>query len=154
MLLASTLLCLCCACAVPIDTANALPLSDWASCSSKSDLQALLLFMLLLPLPLYACTTPQSALYCSHSAEPPLRACLLSCRWGMFIFCSGGLQGAQLASVVSPVCVMLLLRYVSGIPTQEKQAAARWGTTQEYQDYAARTNLLVPLPKCWSSKAS
>uniref|UniRef100_A0A383WPW5 Uncharacterized protein n=1 Tax=Tetradesmus obliquus TaxID=3088 RepID=A0A383WPW5_TETOB len=74
--------------------------------------------------------------------------------WGMFIFCSGGLQGAQLASVVSPVCVMLLLRYVSGIPTQEKQAAARWGTTQEYQDYAARTNLLVPLPKCWSSKAS
>lgn len=71
----------------------------------------------------------------------------------MFVFCSGGLQGAQLASVVSPAFVMLLLRYVSGVPLQEKQANARWGTTQEYQDYVARTNLLVPLPKCWTSKS-
>jgi steroid 5-alpha reductase family enzyme len=72
----------------------------------------------------------------------------------MFIFCSGGLQGPQLASVVSPLFVMLLLRFVSGVPLQEKQANARWGTTQEYQDYVARTNLLVPLPKCWTGKAS
>jgi steroid 5-alpha reductase family enzyme len=72
----------------------------------------------------------------------------------MFIFCSGGLQGPQLASVVSPLFVMLLLRFVSGVPLQEKQANARWGTTQEYQDYVSRTNLLVPLPKCWTSKAS
>jgi len=48
----------------------------------------------------------------------------------MFIFCAGGLQGAQMASVVSPVFVMLLLRFVSGVPLQEKQANARWGTTQ------------------------
>jgi steroid 5-alpha reductase family enzyme len=72
----------------------------------------------------------------------------------MFIFCSGGLQGPQLACVVSPMFVMLLLRFVSGVPLQEKQANVRWGTTQEYQDYVARTNLLVPLPKCWTSKAS
>lgn len=72
----------------------------------------------------------------------------------MFIFCAGGLQGAQFASVVSPVFVMLLLRFVSGVPLQEKQANARWGTMHEYQDYVARTNLLVPLPKCWGRKDS
>lgn len=65
----------------------------------------------------------------------------------MFIFSSGGLQGAQLASVISPFFVMMLLRFVSGVPLQEKQADARWGTTQEYQDYVARSNLLIPLPK-------
>lgn len=71
----------------------------------------------------------------------------------MFTFCTGGLRGAQLASVASPLFVMLLLRFVSGVPLQEKQAQARWGTTQEYMDYRARTNLLVPVPKCWTSKA-
>jgi steroid 5-alpha reductase family enzyme len=73
--------------------------------------------------------------------------------WGMFVFCAGGLQGAQFASVASPFFVMLLLRFVSGVPLQEKQAEVRWGTTQDYMDYRARTNLLVPLPKCWNSKS-
>lgn len=67
----------------------------------------------------------------------------------MFIFCAGGLQGPQFASAVSPLFVMLLLRYVSGVPLQEKQAEARWGTSVEYQSYRARTNLLVPLPRSW-----
>eukprot|EP00878_Enallax_costatus_P020652 GHUV01021840.1.p1 GENE.GHUV01021840.1~~GHUV01021840.1.p1 ORF type:complete len:234 (+),score=54.99 GHUV01021840.1:1245-1946(+) len=73
--------------------------------------------------------------------------------WGMFIFASGGLQGAQLASVVSPFFVMMLLRFVSGVPLQEKQANARWGTTQEYQNYVAKTNLLVPVPKFWAKQS-
>jgi steroid 5-alpha reductase family enzyme len=72
----------------------------------------------------------------------------------MFCFCAGGLQGVQFASVASPLFVMLLLRFVSGVPLQEKQAEARWGTTQEYLSYRARTNLLVPLPKCWGAKAT
>jgi steroid 5-alpha reductase family enzyme len=70
----------------------------------------------------------------------------------VFITASGGLQGAQFAAVVSPVFVMLLLCFVSGIPIQEKQARARWGATDEYQAYLARTNLLIPLPKCWTTK--
>jgi steroid 5-alpha reductase family enzyme len=41
---------------------------------------------------------------------------------------------------------MLLLRFVSGVPLQEKQAMSRWGDTPEYKEYLARTNLLVPLP--------
>lgn len=84
---------------------------------------------------------------------PPLLRCVC-CRWGMFVFCAGGLQGAQFASVASPFFVMMLLRFVSGVPLQEKQAEVRWGTTPEYIDYRARTNLLVPLPKCWGRKDS
>lgn len=87
-----------------------------------------------------------------------LPCCVVRCaaahRWGMFCFCAGGLQGAQFASAVSPLFVMLLLRFVSGVPTQEKQAEARWGTTAEYVLYRERTNLLVPLPKWWVKKDS
>jgi steroid 5-alpha reductase family enzyme len=70
------------------------------------------------------------------------------------VFCTAaaGLQGAQFAAVVSPVFVMMLLRFVSGIPLQEKQAQARWGATPEYQAYLARTNLLIPLPKPCGTK--
>jgi steroid 5-alpha reductase family enzyme len=74
--------------------------------------------------------------------------------WGMYCFCAGGLQGAQHVGVISPVFEALLLCFVSGIPPQEKQANARWASTQAYQDYRARTNLLVPVPKFWGVKSS
>ena len=38
--------------------------------------------------------------------------------WGIFITCTAGLSGPQFASVASPRFVMLLLRFVSGIPLQ------------------------------------
>ena len=38
--------------------------------------------------------------------------------WGIFITCSSGLSGAQFASVASPLFVMTLLLFVSGIPLQ------------------------------------
>lgn len=41
--------------------------------------------------------------------------------WGMFIFCSGALRGAQFASVVSPLFVMALLFGLSGIPPQVRR---------------------------------
>ena len=56
------------------------------------------------------------------------------------------------AESILTVCPPSLPR--SGVPLQEKQAEVRWGTTQEYMDYRARTNLLVPLPKCWGRKDS
>ena len=66
--------------------------------------------------------------------------------WGVFITCTSALRGAQFASVVSPLFVAALLFGLSGIPIQEAQAKRRWGDTPEYQEYRARTNLLVPLP--------
>lgn len=43
-------------------------------------------------------------------------------------------------SLVSPVFVILLLCFVSGIPIQEKQALSRWGQSWEEDD----RNLLIP----------
>jgi steroid 5-alpha reductase family enzyme len=65
----------------------------------------------------------------------------------MFITCSSGLAGAQFASVASPLFVMALLFFVSGIPLQEEQAKRRWGDLPEYRAYRERTNLLAPVPK-------
>lgn len=47
--------------------------------------------------------------------------------------------------------VMYLLRYMSGIPIQEKQAQQRWGDIPAYQEYRARTGLLFPLPRLGGS---
>ncbi len=72
--------------------------------------------------------------------------CFLPRRWGVFCMCSSALKGAQLACVTSPLLVMFLLLRMSGVPLQDQQAQKRWGHTQEYQDYVARTHLLLPLP--------
>jgi hypothetical protein len=45
--------------------------------------------------------------------------------WGVFITCTSGLSGAQFASVASPLFVMTLLLFVSGIPLQV--GGAGWG---------------------------
>jgi steroid 5-alpha reductase family enzyme len=67
---------------------------------------------------------------------------------GVFVGCAGAFTSrAHYATVASPLFVMLLLRYVSGVPIQAKQAQQRWGHTAEYQEYVRSTNLLLPLPK-------
>lgn len=56
------------------------------------------------------------------------------------------LRGWQWLAVSSPLFVTLLLTQVSGIPLLEKQADQRWGGRSDYQDYKARTSVLVPWP--------
>ncbi|KAG2429602.1 hypothetical protein HXX76_010835 [Chlamydomonas incerta] len=68
--------------------------------------------------------------------------------WGVFLTCAPGFGAAwQYVSVASPVVVMLLLRYVSGVPLLEEMGEKRWGTEPAFQEYKARTNLLLPLPR-------
>ena len=71
---------------------------------------------------------------------------------GIWLLCAGSFGGATSpawATVLSPLFVASLLLFVSGVPLQEKQAAARWGGDPAFQAYRARTNLLVPVPfKC------
>jgi steroid 5-alpha reductase family enzyme len=55
------------------------------------------------------------------------------------------LHGWQLATLVSPVFVMILLTRISGIPLLEEAADARWGGQAEYENYKRRTSLLLPL---------
>lgn len=59
------------------------------------------------------------------------------------------LQGAQFATVVSPIFVFVLIRYVSGVPKLAASAEQRWGATAAYQAYKASTNLLLPIPVPW-----
>ncbi|MFU8890599.1 MAG: DUF1295 domain-containing protein [Anaerosomatales bacterium] len=54
------------------------------------------------------------------------------------------LRGWQLATLVSPVFVYLLLTRVSGIPLLERKAEEKWGGHEEYEDYKRRTPVLVP----------
>jgi steroid 5-alpha reductase family enzyme len=56
------------------------------------------------------------------------------------------LSGWQLATMISPIFVVLLLTKVSGIPMLEKSALARWGSDPDYQEYVAKTAVLVPSP--------
>jgi len=65
---------------------------------------------------------------------------------GVALVALPALQGAQLATLVSPVFVTLLLTKVSGVPLLEERADAKWGDDPEYQAYKARTPVLVPRP--------
>lgn len=54
--------------------------------------------------------------------------------------------GLRVGAAASPMFVTLLLTKVSGIPLLEKQGDERWGKQPVYQQYKARTSVLVPLP--------
>ena len=57
------------------------------------------------------------------------------------------LRGWQLVTLVSPVFVIGLLAFVSGVPPLEERADQRWGGQQDYEAYKARTPVLVPFPR-------
>jgi hypothetical protein len=54
------------------------------------------------------------------------------------------LSGWQLATLISPLFVYLLLARVSGIPLLERKADARWGEDPAYQAYKSSTPVLIP----------
>ena len=56
------------------------------------------------------------------------------------------LRGAQLATLISPLFVFVLLTRISGIPLLRARAKKRWGNDPDYQAYVARTPTLVPRP--------
>ena len=62
--------------------------------------------------------------------------------WGPFVFAVPFLHGAAFAVVIGPICITLLLLFVSGIPLLERSAEAKY----DYREYKRRTNILVPLP--------
>ena len=54
------------------------------------------------------------------------------------------LSGWQFVTLVSPVFVYFLLTKISGLPFLEDKAEKKWGSEKIYQDYKARTPILVP----------
>jgi len=64
--------------------------------------------------------------------------------FGIAVIAAPVLRGWQWVTMLSPVFVFVLLRYVSGVPLLEQRADARWGDTEDYEAYKARTPVLVP----------
>jgi steroid 5-alpha reductase family enzyme len=69
------------------------------------------------------------------------------CWWGVFLFVAPALSPLDLGiAVIGPIAITYILLYVTGIPTLEKSAQAKWGNDPEYQAYRRRTWRLVPWP--------
>jgi steroid 5-alpha reductase family enzyme len=56
------------------------------------------------------------------------------------------LRGWQIATLISPVFVTLLLTRISGVPLLEKRADEKWGGQTDYEAYKKKTSILFPLP--------
>lgn len=66
--------------------------------------------------------------------------------WGLWLYAFPSLSGWSHLAVLGPLYITILLRFVSGVPLLEKQAAQKYGSLPEYQEYTASTNLLFPWP--------
>lgn len=64
---------------------------------------------------------------------------------GLYTFAVQSLGGNdKLIALVSPLYIILLLLFVSGIPLLEKSADKRWGSDKSYQAYKKRVPVLLP----------
>ena len=65
---------------------------------------------------------------------------------GIFIICIPVLQGAQWITIISPIFIFVLLKYVSGINLLEAKADNTWGGQPEYEEYKKNTSELFLWP--------
>jgi steroid 5-alpha reductase family enzyme len=64
---------------------------------------------------------------------------------GLYIYCLPFLNGwLKLVGLASPIYIIGLLLFVSGVPLLEKAADVRWGKDPKYQEYKRRTAVIVP----------
>lgn len=66
------------------------------------------------------------------------------CWIGVFVYAVPYLQGWWWLSIISPLFIMLLLGFVSGIPLLEKSANKKYGNNTAYQKYKKETSVLIP----------
>ncbi len=65
---------------------------------------------------------------------------------GMAIMVVPALQGWQYLTLISPIFVATLLMKVSGVPMLERRADKKWGGQADYEEYKAKTPVLVLRP--------
>lgn len=65
---------------------------------------------------------------------------------GIAVIALPALSGFTYLTLVSPVFVFVLLRYISGVPMLERKARRRWGDDPRWRAYQRDTPLLVPRP--------
>lgn len=64
---------------------------------------------------------------------------------GIYTFCSVNLPVTEgLVSLISPVFIIILLKYVSGIPLLERSAMKKYGDDPDYRKYVENTSRLIP----------
>jgi steroid 5-alpha reductase family enzyme len=59
--------------------------------------------------------------------------------WGIYLLSFG--QGYEYLTIISPITITLLLRYVSGVPMLEEKYRER----EDFQSYAKKTSIFVPI---------
>lgn len=67
---------------------------------------------------------------------------------GIFIFCVPSWQSWDWISVISPVWVFILVRYISGARLLEESADKKYGQLNSYQNYKQQTPIFFP---SWST---
>lgn len=65
---------------------------------------------------------------------------------GIAVIAYPALSGWQLATLISPVFVFVLLTRISGIPLLDARARKKFGSDEGYANYRARTSTLIPRP--------
>jgi len=65
---------------------------------------------------------------------------------GIAVIALPALRGWQYLTLFSPLCVIVLITRISGIPMLEARADEKWGGQADFEAYKARTSLLIPLP--------
>lgn len=66
---------------------------------------------------------------------------------GVYLFVLDSLNSLQaLLGLLSPIVIIILLLFVSGIPILEKNADRKWGEMESYKKYKKRTSILIPVP--------
>jgi steroid 5-alpha reductase family enzyme len=70
------------------------------------------------------------------------------CLWaGIYLICLPGLAQdprKALLGLLGPASVVVLLRFVSGVPPLDAAAERRWGDLASWREYRRTTSLLVP----------
>lgn len=70
------------------------------------------------------------------------------CWIGIYIFTISSLSTIQaLISIISPLFIIFILLFGTGVPKLEQSADAKFGKLKEYQEYKRRTSLVILWPR-------
>lgn len=71
------------------------------------------------------------------------------CWIGIYVFVFNSLTYIQkIIALSSPLFIIILLLFVTGLPMLEKYADKKWGKQKDYQEYKRKTSILIPwIPK-------
>jgi len=65
--------------------------------------------------------------------------------FGIFVISLNYIESfSSMLSILSPIFVYILLRYLSGVPQLEKRGDQKWGDLKEYVKYKEKTGIIFP----------